>query len=57
MGYTHVVESNGGALIVELGNRAEIDEFAAPLRRFDGKDRFALMLWALPAGMDLVPTR
>src|SRR5256885_1768117 len=46
------MESNGGALIVEMGNRAEIDEFAAPLRRFNGADRFALTLWALPAGMN-----
>ncbi|MBB5163722.1 hypothetical protein [Mycobacterium sp. AZCC_0083] len=52
MGYTHVTESNGGALIVEMGHRAEIDEFAGPLRRFNGIDRFALTLWALPVGMN-----
>jgi hypothetical protein len=46
------LESNGGALIVEMGNRAEIDEFAGPLRRFNGTDRFALTLWALPPGMN-----
>jgi hypothetical protein len=51
VGYTHVVESDGGALIVEIGNRAESDEFATPLSRFNGTDRFAMMLWALPAGM------
>jgi hypothetical protein len=52
VGYTYVVESNGGALIVEMGNRAEIDEFAAPLSRLNGADRFALTLWALLAGVD-----
>jgi hypothetical protein len=46
------MESNGGALIVEMGNRAEIDEFAAPLSHLNGADRFALTLWALPAGVD-----
>jgi hypothetical protein len=46
------MESNGGALIVEMGNRAGIDEFAAPLSRFNGTDRFALTLWPLPEGMN-----
>jgi hypothetical protein len=50
--YTHVLEYDGGALVASLGGRVDIDEFAAPLRRFNGTSQFALTLWRLPDGMD-----
>jgi hypothetical protein len=50
--YTHVLEYDGGALIASLGGNVDMDEFAAPLRRFNGTSQFALTLWPLPEGMD-----
>ena len=50
--YTHVAEYDGGAFVVSLGGNVDIDEFAAPLRRFNATSRFALTLWRLPDGMD-----
>jgi hypothetical protein len=50
--YTHVLEYDGGALVASLGGNVDIDEFAAPLSRFNGTSQFALTLWPLPDGMD-----
>jgi hypothetical protein len=50
--YTHVLEANGGSSVVEIGQHVEAEKFARPMRGFDGVDRFALTLWALPPGMD-----
>jgi hypothetical protein len=55
--YTHVAEYNGGASVIEMGSRAEADEFTNRLRRFNGTDRFAATLWRLPDGMDYVEAR
>lgn len=49
---THVTEHNGGKLITILDSYADIAEFADVLRRFNGTERFSLVLWALPPGMD-----
>lgn len=49
--YTHVMQSGSGNR-VEFDSYAGIDEFGRRLRRFNGTDRFALILWALPPGMD-----
>jgi hypothetical protein len=49
-GYSHVIETGSGN--VTLIHHAEVNDFALRLRQFDGVERFALCLWALPAGMD-----
>jgi hypothetical protein len=49
---THVREHNGGELIVVFDSYADINEFARVLRGFNGTDQYALLLWALPPGMD-----
>jgi hypothetical protein len=49
--YSHVMEFSGGSSVVEIGY-ADVDEFARPLRHFDGAERFALTMWPLPEGMD-----
>jgi hypothetical protein len=49
---THVTEHNGGRLFTVFDSYADIGEFFDTLRRFNGQDRFALTLWALPPGMD-----
>lgn len=50
--YTHVLEYSGGRTVVEITNYTDIEEFLQPMRIFDGQERFALTLWALPPGMD-----
>lgn len=50
--YTHVVEYSGGRSVTSIDEYADVDEFARPMRIFDGVERFALTLWALPSGMD-----
>jgi hypothetical protein len=50
--YTHVLEYNGGRSVVEISSYADIEKFARPMRLFDGEERFALTVWALPPGMD-----
>lgn len=54
--YTHVVEYNGGTSITEIGY-ADVRRFARPLHGFNGSDRFALTLWALPDGMNYEKAR
>jgi hypothetical protein len=49
--YTHVMQSASGT-VVEFDSYSDISEFARRLQRFNGTDRFALNLWALPPGMD-----
>jgi hypothetical protein len=49
---THVLEYNGGSTIVAMGPRAPRSEFARYLGNRDGRERWGLMLWALPAGFD-----
>lgn len=49
--YTHVMQYDDGTR-VEFSSYANIDEFGRRLSRFNGTDRFALILWALPPGMD-----
>ncbi|MED5811081.1 hypothetical protein VST63_01795 [Mycolicibacterium sp. 050232] len=48
------MEYSGGSSIVSLGGWVDVDTFAGPLRAFDGSERFALTLWALPPDMDYV---
>ena len=50
--YTHILEANGGTSVVELGRYVEVEKFARPMRAFDGVERFALTLWAMPPGLD-----
>lgn len=49
--YTHVMQTSSGN-IVEFSSYADIGKFSRALHQFDGTDRFALILWALPPGMD-----
>lgn len=49
--HTHVLEFSGGRLIATFGY-ADFGKFANPLRQFNGVERFALTLWALPPGLD-----
>jgi hypothetical protein len=49
---THVMEYDGGELIVVFDNHRDISKFSRVLRGFDGAKQFALSLWALPPGMD-----
>ncbi len=46
--FTHVVKSNGGELISEIGKFADRERFAAPLRRRDGHQRWGFGLFPLP---------
>jgi hypothetical protein len=49
--HTHVIEYDGGALVQEIGGHRDVSIFANPLRRFNGRDQWALTLFALPDGM------
>jgi hypothetical protein len=49
---THVMEYDGGELIVVSDSYRDISKFARVLHGLNGTDRFALSLWALPPGMD-----
>ncbi|BBX30955.1 hypothetical protein MMAGJ_02370 [Mycolicibacterium mageritense] len=49
--YTHVLEQDNKS-VTSMGGWTEPDEFGDRLRRFDGADRFVLVLWALPEDMD-----
>ncbi|MCV7286687.1 hypothetical protein H7J87_15270 [Mycolicibacterium wolinskyi] len=49
---THVLEYNGGSTIVSIGSNRGRWAFDRPLRNRDGKERWGLMLWALPPGFD-----
>jgi hypothetical protein len=49
---THVVEYSGGRSVTSIDEYADVEEFARPMRIFDGVERFALTLWALPPGLD-----
>jgi hypothetical protein len=46
--YTHVVKYNGGVLVDEIGPLPDRELFAAPLRRFDGRQRWGLGLFPVP---------
>ncbi|MBS9535944.1 hypothetical protein KIH27_20380 [Mycobacterium sp. M1] len=48
--FTHVLEYSSGR--AESFGLTDIDEFSRVLHRFNGLDRFVLLLWALPPGMD-----
>lgn len=50
--YTHVLEYSGGRSVVTLDNYADVEDFAGPMRLFDGAERFGLTLWALPPNSD-----
>jgi len=42
----------GSGMLVEFSSYADIDKFARVLHRFNGPDRFALILWALLPRME-----
>ena len=46
--YTHVVKYNGGVMVDEIGPLPDRELFAAPLRRFDGRERWGLGLFPVP---------
>lgn len=48
---THVLQYSSGNILM-FSSDADINKFARPLHAFDGADRYALVLWALPPGMD-----
>jgi hypothetical protein len=50
--YTHVVKSNGGQLISEIGRNVDRERFAGPLRRKDGRQRWGMALMPLPDDLD-----
>ncbi|WP_396910297.1 hypothetical protein [Mycolicibacterium sp.] len=49
--FTHVLEQDNKS-VTSMGGWTEPDEFGGRLRRFNGADRFALVLWPLPDDMD-----
>ena len=49
--HTHVIEYDGGEIVEEIGAGLDISVFANPLRRLNGRDHWALTLYALPADM------
>jgi hypothetical protein len=49
--HTHVIEYDGGVLVQEIGGHRDVSTFANPLRRFNGRDQWALTLFALPDDM------
>lgn len=51
MGYTHVIEYDGGSLTREISHRRDISVFAQTLQKFNGTKPWALTLWAIPAGV------
>jgi len=48
---THVMQYNNGNVVL-LSSYSDISEFSTRLSRFNGTDRYALVLWALGPGMD-----
>ena len=52
-GYTHVIEQDGKS-VVSIAGWADVDEFRRRLQRFNGVERFTLLLWTLPSDMDYV---
>ncbi|AQT82701.1 hypothetical protein B1R94_10210 [Mycolicibacterium litorale] len=46
--FTHVVKSNGGELVSQIGRTVTRERFAAPLRRRDGQVRWGFGLFPLP---------
>jgi hypothetical protein len=46
--HTHVIEYDGGVLVQEVGGHRDVSIFANPLHRFNGRDQWALTLYALP---------
>ena len=48
--FTHVVKSNGGELVSQIGKNVTRDRFYAPLRRRDGQARCGFALFPLPSG-------
>lgn len=55
--YSHVIELNGGDLNIQIGGRVFPDEFAGPMRGFNGQDSFAIVLWKIPENMDCAAAR
>lgn len=55
---SHVMESNGGELVVSIRDYETRTTFAKRLRRRNGTDLWGTMLWALPPGFkDEVPVK
>lgn len=50
--FSHVIEYDGGAMVLQIGRNSDNTVFSGPLRHFNGRDQWAVGLSALPEGVD-----